>query len=128
MDTPVYFSRADEDVADHLGRITAEQLDALPYGAIQLDYHGYVIAYNATEERLSGFSRRAVSGRHFFTEVAPCTQVREFLVPFREAALQHRLSARFDFRFVLPLGARDVRIHMICTPDSGGVWILVREE
>lgn len=75
-----------------LDGITPEELDKLPYGVIQLNLLGEVIAFNAAEERASGFSRNRVVGRNFFTEIAPCTNVQDFLGPFRQAALTRQLK------------------------------------
>ncbi|HEX8430267.1 MAG TPA: PAS domain-containing protein, partial [Longimicrobium sp.] len=58
--------------------LDADALDALPWGTVVLDADGRVVEYNAAEERLAGVSRRDVLGRHFFTEVAPCTSVAKF--------------------------------------------------
>ncbi len=73
--------------AEELSGMTREELDALPYGAIKLDRQGTILSYNASEARLSGRTPESVIGRNFFTEVAPCTQVREFYDRFLELVL-----------------------------------------
>lgn len=53
-------------------------MDDLPWGSVRLDETGRVLAYNRAEEQLAGTLRGGVVGRNFFSEVAPCTGVREF--------------------------------------------------
>ena len=60
------------------------ELDKLPFGAIQLDRTGIILSYNRTEANLTGRDPRRVIGRNFFTDVAPCTNVKEFAGRFRE--------------------------------------------
>ena len=43
-----------ESIVAEVGALSMEELDALPFGAIQLDRHGTVLAYNKAEERLAG--------------------------------------------------------------------------
>ena len=56
----------------------AEALDAVPYGLIQLDATGRILAYNATEARLASVPQATALGKAFFTEVAPCCKVPAF--------------------------------------------------
>ncbi|MDP2877664.1 MAG: EAL domain-containing protein, partial [Holophaga sp.] len=53
-------------------------LDALPFGAIQLASDGTILQYNRYEEDLARRKASDVIGKNFFTQVAPCTDVREF--------------------------------------------------
>src|SRR6185437_11845292 len=58
-------------LAEAVERLSAEQVDALPFGAVLLDPTGAVVRYSNTERRQSGFPH-AVEGRLFFTDIAPC--------------------------------------------------------
>ena len=58
--------------------LSNEELDALPYGIITVDQQGTVIHYSRQEQELSGKRDSDVKGKNFFTEVAPCTAVKEF--------------------------------------------------
>ena len=79
-------------------------LDLLPYGIIVLDEVGQVLFYNAREEEIAGRRRADVIGRNFFSEVAPCTQVREFQGRYPEA-LQPGASP-ITFAFIFPFAGR----------------------
>jgi photoactive yellow protein len=106
-----------------IGRLSAEELDALPFGAIQLDPAGTILAYNKTEEKLSGRSRSEVGGKTFFRDVAPCTRVQRFFGAFQTGIERRELNEVFDFTFRFPAGAREVRIRMIYSGTA--VWVFV---
>ena len=94
------------DEADRLAKISARDLDSLPYGAILLDESGRILSYNDTESRMARLPIEAVLGRNFFTEVAPCTRVKEFEGRFRALASGQGLPVvSFDFIFPFPFGA-----------------------
>lgn len=84
-------------------------LDLLPYGIIVTDRDGIVLYYNHREEQIAGRAREDVVGRNFFTDIAPCTQVRSFQQRF-EQARDMDLAATFDFVFPFPGNLRAVEI------------------
>jgi photoactive yellow protein len=115
-----------ESIAGEVGRMSAEELDALPFGAIQLDANGFVLAYNKTEERISGRAAREVVGKNFFQEVAPCTRVKRFFGAFQTGVDRGDLNEVFDFTFRFPAGTREVRIRMIYSgAPRPAVWLFV---
>jgi photoactive yellow protein len=61
-----------------LAELTEEEFHRLPFGAIQLDAEGRILRYNDYESQLSGIHKDEAIGKHFFTELAPCTDVKEF--------------------------------------------------
>jgi photoactive yellow protein len=112
-----------EALALEIGRLAPADIDTLPFGAIQLDRNGTVLAYNSAEERISGRKRQDVIGRNFFSEVAPCTRVRRFFGAFQEGVERGALNEIFDFSFRFPQATREVRIRMIYNAPT--VWIFV---
>ncbi len=110
--------------AAELSGMTREQLDALPYGAIKLDREGRVLSYNASEARLTGREPAEVAGRDFFTEVAPCTRVREFHGQFRDLVEHRAINRGFDFVFALSPPV-EVRVTLLYEQREGAVWVLV---
>jgi photoactive yellow protein len=100
------------------------ELDALPYGMIQLDTHGVILRYSSAETRLSGLSADECIGRSFFTDVAPCTQVQEFFGRFVRGVQAQQLDAVFTFRFAF-VPPKDVRIHMFFSKVTRSVWVKV---
>lgn len=115
-----------EAMIGEVGTLSAVELDALPFGAIQLDPDGKILTYNRAEEQLSGRKREDVVGKNFFSDVAPCTRVRRFYGAFQAGVDRRDLNEVFDFTFRFPGAPREVRIRMIYsgTPRPG-VWIFV---
>lgn len=112
-----------EDV--HL--LDAAQLDELPWGTIELDPAGQVLSYNVAEERIAGLSRVQTLGRNFFTEVAPCTGVREFRGSYDELVRSDSPGpVRFDFVFRFPGGDRLVDIALSYDAGRRRGTLLVR--
>ena len=110
------------DEAERLGRISARDLDGLPYGAILLDEGGRILSYNDTESRMARLPIEAVLGRNFFTEVAPCTRVKEFEGRFRALASGEGLPVvSFDFVFPFPFGAQRVAVLLTRGANPGTV-------
>lgn len=71
-------------VFERVDSLTHEELDALPFGAIQLDREGRILRFNEYEANLSNRRAPDTVGRNFFRDVAPCTNVREFHGRFLE--------------------------------------------
>lgn len=111
--------------ADDLSKMTKEELDALPYGAIKLSPHGTILSYNETEGCLTGRAPERVLGLNFFRDVAPCTDVKEFHGRFREmvgaaGSLLHEFN--FEFCFNPPM---HVRITILRDRGDESLWVLV---
>lgn len=104
--------------------LNSAELDALPYGMIQLDSRGVILRYSQAESRLSGLSAADCVGRHFFDEVAPCTHVAEFYGRFLEGVRAAQLDTVFNFRFSFQ-PPKDVRIHMFYSRVTRSVWVKV---
>lgn len=112
-----------EALVGEIGLLSAEELDALPFGAIQLDDAGTILNYNKTEEAISGRKAKEVVGQNFFRDVAPCTRVKRFFGAFQTGLERRELNEVFDFTFRFPAGEREVRIRMIYSKPA--VWIFV---
>ena len=95
-----------------LGRMSPEELDALAFGVVTLDHRGRVIEYNDTESRLAGVPKEQVIGRNFFTDIAPCSRVKEFEGRYQDfASGRSRLGMEsFEFVFHFSHGAQRVLI------------------
>ena len=115
-----------EELVEHIGLLSQQELDELPFGVIELDDTGAVLRYNRYEERFANRKREDVVGKNFFTEIAPCTRVQKFYGAFQQGIDQRRLSEVFDFDFHFPAGTRGVRIRMIYSESPRtGIWIFV---
>jgi photoactive yellow protein len=103
-------------------------LDAVPYGLIQLDLSGRILAYNATESRLASVPQAAALGKGFFTEVAPCCKVPAFFGRFTDGVIRESLDATFRFHFAFRQHPRDVLVRLWYARRSRSVWVLVVDE
>lgn len=108
---------------DHM---QAGELDKLPFGAIQLDAEGKVLRFNFYESKLSNLSKDQVIGKHFFKEVAPCTDVREFHGRFKEGIAKKQLLAKFNYHFAFKQNPRDVQVTLFYSDLNDTVWVFVR--
>lgn len=97
-------------------QLSAEELDALPYGLITLDAEGRILHYNDTESRMVGLPKHQVLGRRFFGEVAPCARVREFEGRFQELVRDPYRVRVQTFDFVFRFANGDQQVTIVLTP------------
>lgn len=110
-----------------IDRMSVEELDALPFGAIRLDKSGKILSYNMAESRLTGRDPKRVIGRNFFTDVAPCTNVQLFAGRFREGVAKGDLHVIFPYRFDFEMAPRDVTVTLFYSAQTETAWVFVRE-
>jgi photoactive yellow protein len=106
--------------------LTETAIDGLPFGLISVARDGAIEQYNAYESKLSRLAKERVIGRNFFTDVAPCTAVKEFQGRFERFAAEPGEGAEsFDFMFRFPFGRQVVNITFLRSPKSEQIKILV---
>jgi photoactive yellow protein len=76
--TTGYLCSECEQVSTGIPGLSREELDNLPFGVIELNKSGEIISFNHAEERLSLRSKEGVIGKNFFTDVAPCADVKDY--------------------------------------------------
>ena len=107
--------------------LTPDELDTLPFGMIQLDASGRIMKFNAVESRLASLPQAQQIGKHFFTEVAPCTKVQEFYGRFKEGVLRESLGTTFAFHFAFKQNPRDVTVRLFYSKRTRSVWVMVSD-
>ena len=112
---------------DRISRMNEAELDRLPIGAIRLDRTGVILSFNAHEASLTGRDAKKVIGKNFFTEVAPCTNVKSFSGRFREGVEQGTLHAVFPYRFDFEMAPREVTVTLFYSKGTDSAWVFVRE-
>ena len=96
---------------DKIQQLHGVELDAAPFGVIVADRTGRILEYNAYERSLAGLGSRTVIGLNFFTDVAPCTAIREFQGRFGEFLDSTDVSIEpFEFIFPFPRGPQRVSV------------------
>ena len=107
--------------------MSAGELDRLPYGMIQLDAGGRILRFNAVESRLASLPQEQQIGKHFFTEVAPCTKVQAFYGRFKEGMLRESLDTSFKFHFAFKQNPRDVTVRLFYSRQTRTVWVMIAD-
>jgi len=112
------------DTADASTLLDMDQteLDALPFGVIQMDRSGTVLHYNSTESRYSGLSRERVLGRHFFRDVAPCSNNHRVAGRYALAALDETI----EYTFALRMKPVPVTLRMLKPAQGAQMYLLVQ--
>ena len=87
---------------------SAENFDSLPFGVVKMDYRGIVISYNQTQSNLSGILKENAIGKHFFTQVAPCTN--NFMVSEKYNAQQLDEIMPYMFTYITKPTLVDLRL------------------
>ncbi len=111
---------------DRIFDMDRTQLDAYPDGVITLDRSGVIKRYNKTEATLARRDGAETLGLNFFTDVAPCTAVKDFKGRFDTFSLDKTSGVeRFDFTFRFAWGRQDVGITMIRRAGSDDINVLI---
>jgi photoactive yellow protein len=106
--------------------LTETELEELPFGAIQLDTQGRILRYNGFESRLSGVHKNKAIGKHFFTELAPCTNVKDFYGRFQQGVARKRLHEKFRYHFSFAKNPIDVTVTLFYSDLTDSIWVFVR--
>jgi len=102
-----------------LADLGADEVDALPFGAVRIDPDGKILSYNQYEARLSHLDAARVVGKNFFRDIAPCTAVKAFEGRMREfITSKDPVSVTFDYFFSFKHDAVDVAITFVKLPDD----------
>jgi photoactive yellow protein len=99
-----------------VSRLSPNELDQLPYGLICIDAQGRVVHYNDTESRLARLPKERVVGRNFFTDVAPCTRVREFEGEFQALVRDPSKVRVRSFDFIFRFRHSEQHVTIVMTP------------
>jgi photoactive yellow protein len=105
-----------------LGRLDDEALDELSFGVVEMDMSMTVLRYNAAESEASGLPPQRVIGRHFFQQVAPCSN--NALVAGRFGT--DGLDVTFPYTFALRMKPVPVTLRLLESQIDQRRWLLVR--
>jgi photoactive yellow protein len=111
---------------EKIDSLTPEEVDLLPFGAIELDASGTILKYNDFESALAGISKKSAIGKNFFTHVAPCTNVQDFHGRFKKGVANKELHETFRYHFAFKHNPCNVTITLLYSDVSGTFWVFVR--
>lgn len=115
------------DLAAVVESLPQEAVDSLPFGTIRVGIDGAVQHFSQAEQRLSGYSRKAV-GLDFYSSVAPCMNNADFRGRIEAAAKAGKLDIEFGHTGDFSDKERELRVRVM-SASNGGYWIfLAREE
>ena len=114
------------DIANVIGRLSAQQIDELAFGAIELDANGTILQYNAAESGITGRDAADVIGKNFFRDVAPCTSTPSFEGVFRKGVASDDLNTLFEYTFDYQMTPTKVKVHMKRSITGGSYWVFVK--
>ena len=103
--------------------LSAAELDSLPFGVIKLDSEGKILHYNDYESQLAGVEKSKALGKNFFTELAPCTDVKMFHGRFKEGVAKSELYVTFRYHFSFKKNPRDVAVTLFYSKITGSVGV-----
>jgi photoactive yellow protein len=110
---------------ERLATLSRDSLDALPHGVIQVADDGSVLQYNATESRFSGLTEKEVLGKHFFGEVAPCTNNSMVYGRFLEGTQRGELDVRLFYTFSYRLELINVILRLYRDHRTATNWVII---
>ena len=115
-------SFTDSGLMDWLELADEAALDALPFGVVAMADDGTVMSYNRAESQLSGLASASVIGRHFFSQVAPCTN--NFMVAYRFET-EPILDAVIDYVFTFIMQPTAVKLRLLKQPGRRHMYLVV---
>jgi len=120
----VEFGKADID--NVMSKMSVTEIDGLAFGAVQLDAEGRILQYNAAEGAITGRDPKAVIGRNFFTEVAPCTNTAAFKGAFDAGVKSGNLNTMIEYTFDYNMKPTKVKVHMKKALVGDSYWVFVK--
>ena len=114
------------DIDNVLARMDPNEIDGLAVGAIQLDQTGKVMFYSAAEGRITGRDPKAMIGKNFFTEIAPCANTPKFAGVFKAGVAAGTLNTKFEYLFDYKMKPTKVGVHLKKAISGDTYWVIVQ--
>jgi photoactive yellow protein len=114
------------DIENAISKMNGKDIDGLAFGAIQLDAAGRILQYNAAEGAITGRDPKAVLGKNFFTEVAPCTNTPRFRGEFDKGVKAGDLNVMIEYTFDYEMRPTKVKVHMKKALAGDTYWVFVK--
>lgn len=102
-----------------LGNLSRADADSCDFGIVQLDDTGRVTMVNKYQSELGGVPVPQFEGKHYFTQIAPCTNNGLFYGTFKKGVAAGTLNVMFPYTFTFKMKPTNVKVHMYRDPNSG---------
>ena len=109
----------------NLPSMTPDELDRLALGVIELDDSGHVVQYNRRESSFSGRSPERAMGRHFFGDIAPCTNNALVKGAFEEAMKTGVGDTSLPYTFSYRMRVVNVNLRLYRHTGTGTNWLII---
>jgi photoactive yellow protein len=100
---------------NELNKASSSDFNAANFGVVKMDHKGTVIDYNDNQAKHTGMSKGAVMGKHFFTQVAPCTN--NFLVA-QKFEKESTLDSALAYTFTIKMAPTPVSLRLLKDPSA----------
>lgn len=110
-------------LAPFLDRITSEEMDAIPFGVVQVDADGRIVSINQQEANQCGWSRESAVGSDYFGDVFPGACIAEIADRFVAGFVRRELDDAFRVTFLHHDIPRTAMIHMFYSRRTSTIWI-----
>jgi photoactive yellow protein len=114
------------DLLAQLPKLKPRELNALPFGCVQVDDSGVVMQYNLWEAEFAGVEQAKAIGVNFFRELAPCTNNRLVYGKFKDGIASGELDATVSYAFTYKMRPTLVDVHLYREPNTQTNWVLVQ--
>ncbi|MBV6654523.1 MAG: PAS domain-containing protein [Mameliella sp.] len=111
------------DLHSWLDQQERSSLDQLPFGVVKMETDGTITAYNKEESSYTGVNPEQAVGKHFFTEIAPCTN--NFMVAGKYE--QGYVDETIDYIFTYVLKPTPVKLRLLKGEDSPNIYLVVQK-
>ena len=115
-----------DDIENAISSMSAKDIDALAFGAIELAADGTIKQYNVTEGQITGRTPKSVIGKNFFLDVAPCTNRPTFRGEFDKGVKSGKLNTMFEYTFDYEMAPMRVKVHMKKALIGEAYWVFVK--
>jgi len=110
-------------LAAQLTCMSDAELDALPFGVIEMNHQFKVLRYNAAEARYSGLPPDRAIGQHCFRDVLPWGNNRHVARRYQIDALDETI----DYTFSMHMRATPVTLRMLKPAYNERMYLLVTQ-
>ena len=96
--------------ASQLNGSSSSDFNAANFGIVKMDHSGNVTDYNENQAKHTGMPKASVMGKHFFTQVAPCTN--NFMVA-QKYENGSTIDEKLPYTFTLKMAPTPVNLRLI---------------